>query len=154
MAILVVESLEVVCLPQHPSNENFDFKERCVKLKIETSSLPGAEVCNDVISLSLKVCEALAGIIEEVTGECSRTSWVGGGGHGARGREARWKAVGRGHVLGLPLGHGAIDAVLPLDVEKVSALGEVDGGADGAGPGVVLLLPLAETDGGVLVPVE
>jgi len=54
----------------------------------------------------------------------------------------------------LPLGHGSIDAVLPLDVQEVAALGQVDGGTDGTGTSVVLLLPLAEADGGVLVTVE
>ncbi|MPC07588.1 hypothetical protein E2C01_000151 [Portunus trituberculatus] len=32
-----------------------------------------------------------------------------------------------------PLRHGAVQAVLPLNVEEVSALGKVDSGADGAG---------------------
>lgn len=53
-----------------------------------------------------------------------------------------------------PLRHGAVHAILPLNVEEVSALGKVDGGANGAGSWrVILLFPLAEANRGVLVAV-
>lgn len=64
---LIVSRLEVIRpLLHHPSDEKNCFKERCAKLQIESSPLPGAEVSDDVICLTLEVCGVLAGF-EEVT---------------------------------------------------------------------------------------
>lgn len=84
-------------LPQHPSHMQRNFflggtRLYAVQKFIESSSLPGPEVGNNVVCLSLQISHVLSGL-EEVAGDAHGRGGDRAGGWAAHGAGGGWRQV-------------------------------------------------------------